>query len=226
MSIIVKHRTDIDLVAERVGVQLGDRRASEKPSASVSLALRGLAPRIVEFCEELRARGRERSAPRSCSTRSPRSRPFPGPSPPTSARRWRRRSPSRRRTAASSSWSSTASSSGPPRRGALELDVRESRPAPRAATARPRSAPRGDPRGDRRAATTARCATSRGSRSPPSAARARARASSAWTSSGSGATLGLQVRDRDAAEDGRGRLDRDAGPALRAPPAPRARARA
>ena len=26
MSIIVKHRTDIDLVAERVGVQLGERR--------------------------------------------------------------------------------------------------------------------------------------------------------------------------------------------------------
>ena len=31
MSIIVKHRTDIDLVAERVGVRLGQARAAGQP---------------------------------------------------------------------------------------------------------------------------------------------------------------------------------------------------
>ena len=69
-----------------------------------------------------------------------------GPSPPTSARRWRRRSPSRRRTAASSSCCSTATSSAPPRprrwprdrrvrapRGQGQLDLDELREAMRQA---------------------------------------------------------------------------------------------
>ena len=33
MSIIVKHRTDIDLVAERVGVRLGSKTSAETPAA-------------------------------------------------------------------------------------------------------------------------------------------------------------------------------------------------
>ena len=33
MSIIVKHRTDIDLVAERVGVRLGSKTGAETPAA-------------------------------------------------------------------------------------------------------------------------------------------------------------------------------------------------
>ena len=46
MSIIVKHRTDIDLVAERVGVQLGAGQAARAEADRLSMArLRGLAPR-------------------------------------------------------------------------------------------------------------------------------------------------------------------------------------
>ena len=55
MSIIVKHRTDIDLVAERVGVRLGSPRAPRRRTG-VSLDP-GLGPRIAAFCEDLRAEG-------------------------------------------------------------------------------------------------------------------------------------------------------------------------
>ena len=55
MSIIVKHRTDIDLVAERVGVKLGGGRAGPRPRMTACPP--GLAPRVVAFCEELRSEG-------------------------------------------------------------------------------------------------------------------------------------------------------------------------
>ena len=53
MSVIVKHRTDLDLVAERVGVKLGH-------PGLMAVAPPGIAARLVEFCEELRSRGRRR----------------------------------------------------------------------------------------------------------------------------------------------------------------------
>ena len=68
MSIIVKHRTDLDLVAERVGVKLGDgvvgaqrgRRAGN-PAPLRRHAGRarpdGMAPRLLEFADELRREG-------------------------------------------------------------------------------------------------------------------------------------------------------------------------
>ena len=65
MSIIVKHRTDLDLVAERVGVKLGDG-ASGAPARADPAAVRrdaraagppGMAPRLLEFADELRSEG-------------------------------------------------------------------------------------------------------------------------------------------------------------------------
>ena len=51
MSVIVKHRTDLDLVAERVGVKLGHAGLMAVAPA------RAIAARLVEFCEELRSEG-------------------------------------------------------------------------------------------------------------------------------------------------------------------------
>ena len=111
MSIIVKHRTDIDLVAERVGVQARAATAATGAAAAARprLALRGLSRRRPA-----------RAGARSCSP-SARSSAREGVAvgtseildafaalgrgaldrpATTSARRWRRRSPSPRRTAA------------------------------------------------------------------------------------------------------------------------------
>ena len=112
MSIIVKHRTDLDTVAERVGVRLGTRRVSVRRAASSSSARR-CAPRGW------------RSGRPSSTTRSPRSSRCRGRGRATSARRWRRRWPSRPRTGASSTSCSSASSSAPPRPQALRHEVRE-----------------------------------------------------------------------------------------------------
>ena len=78
MSIIVKHRTDLDLVAERVGVKLGDGVVGTlRPLAAASSRLGrlrrrnpalyggmpaapgpdGMAPRLLEFADELRREG-------------------------------------------------------------------------------------------------------------------------------------------------------------------------
>ena len=150
MSIIVKHRTDIDLVAERVGGQLG--RAHPKIGKEAHGGLTrpaGLAPRLIGFCEELRSEG-VASGPRRSSTPSRRSPQIPlDRARATSARRSRRRSPSPRRTAGSSSCSSTATSSAPPRTrrssaGSARTALRRRR------AARPGRAARGDPAGDRR----------------------------------------------------------------------------
>ena len=56
MSIIVKHRTDMDLVAERVGVKLGGAQLGCR-SRRLSGLPPGLAPRVVAFCDELRREG-------------------------------------------------------------------------------------------------------------------------------------------------------------------------
>ena len=203
--IIVKHRTDLDLVAERVGVKLAERpgrSARRRRVSAASLtrpcagprARRRLAAQLLDFCEELRGEGvavgtardarRLRSAleqvavDRARSTSARRSAATLAKSPG---------GPARLRAA-----SSTASSSAPPRsppsrrasrearrwaaawtRPASELDLDELRRADRA-----RRSP---------TATRARCATSRGWRSPPSAGRARAPAWSASTCSGSAA---------------------------------------
>ena len=82
MSIIVKHRTDIDLVAERVGVQLGGAAALERGSGWLSRErCRPASPRASSPSARSCAARASRSAPRSCSTRSRRSGPCPGPNP-------------------------------------------------------------------------------------------------------------------------------------------------
>ena len=67
MSVIVKHRTDMEVVAERVGLKLA--RPPMSPIERSPSSLEGLPARILELGEELRARA-SRSAPRSCSTPS------------------------------------------------------------------------------------------------------------------------------------------------------------
>ena len=67
MSIIVKHRTDLDVVAERVGVRLDDGhprqgRTRANRGASLTAGCRrasrpGWLPQLVRFCEELRDEG-------------------------------------------------------------------------------------------------------------------------------------------------------------------------
>jgi len=57
MSIIVKHRTDMDLVAERVGDEARRRPGPRRGSGGMSELPPGLAPRLVSFCEELRGEG-------------------------------------------------------------------------------------------------------------------------------------------------------------------------
>ena len=134
ISILVKHRTDIDLVAERVGVRLAeatgtgsrqrtpeagaDRDAVMADARPTGQSSRPAPPGWRRSCSpsarSCGARG-SRSAPRRSSTPSPPWRRSPGPSRRTFARRWRRRSPSRRRTGGSSSCCSSATSSAAPR---------------------------------------------------------------------------------------------------------------
>ena len=120
MSIIVKHRTDIDLVAERVGMKLRGAdpgRVSPRPRPTgrePTPARRAWRRSCSASARSCAARG-WRSGPRRSSTPSRRSSRCRGPRRTTSARRWRRRSPSRRRTGACSSCSSSAGSSAPPR---------------------------------------------------------------------------------------------------------------
>ena len=115
MSIIVKHRTDLDVVAERVGVRLG-----LAPRAGVSLPAR-----IVDFAEALRAEGaggRDVGAARR--VRGAR-RGRRGPTAARSARRSRPRWPSRPTTGACSTSSSSASSSARSRSRRCAREVRE-----------------------------------------------------------------------------------------------------
>ena len=106
LSIIVKHRTDLDTVAERVGVRLGvgSRTLSRSRPASSrsrrSCAAEGLAVGTSELLDAFARARRGRAGPRSRR----------------SARRSPPRSPSRPRTGASSTSCSSASSSAPPRR--------------------------------------------------------------------------------------------------------------
>jgi hypothetical protein len=79
MSIIVKHRTDLDVVAERVGVKLdgGGRSERQARPAAGCLSLPASGPArhgaaLLEFARSCAARA-WRSAPRSCSTPSRRS---------------------------------------------------------------------------------------------------------------------------------------------------------
>ena len=83
MSIIVKHRTDIDLVAERVGVGSASRASSDRarPVPDTDALAPGLATQPSRL---LRGASRPRaspSAPRRSSTRSRRSTRCRGPSP-------------------------------------------------------------------------------------------------------------------------------------------------
>ena len=55
MWIIVKHRTDIDLVAERVGVKLAEPSTAARADADAGPP--GLAAKLLGFCEELRSEG-------------------------------------------------------------------------------------------------------------------------------------------------------------------------
>ena len=187
MSIIVKHRTDLDVVAERVGVRLGG--PAERCARAVAAA-----PRARPWTARRRAR-RTAPAPRRGAARRGRcgrhlgaarrvrraGRGVVDAASTTCARRWPRRWPSRPRTGACSSSSSTASSSALPRRRRCTRDEagegdgqrRGRRPtAPREmdlAQLRERIA------AAIRQGDEARCATSPGWRSPPSGVRARAR---------------------------------------------------
>ena len=83
MSIIVKHRTDIDLVAERVGVKLGGaagRRRPESRVVSSSRARRASRRGSSPSARSCAARG-SRSAPPRSSTRSRRSGTVPWTEP-------------------------------------------------------------------------------------------------------------------------------------------------
>ena len=181
MSIIVKHRTDLDLVAERVGVKLGDGVVGRAGGAS-SPALyggmpqrpgpAGMAPRLLEFADELRQRGRGRRHLRA-ARRLPRARRGEldlALGLPRGAGRHARQvagGPARPRRAVRPLLLPRRRARGGragPARGALRGRRGD----------RPRRAARAHPRGASAPAPTARCATSRGSRSPPSAARARA----------------------------------------------------
>ena len=169
MSVIVKHRTDMDVVAERVGLKLGIARRCR------------LSPRACRRAYSSSARScaakASRSAPRSCSTRSRCCARSAGPRRRTSARRSPRRSPRARRTAACSSWCSTASSSAPSRSRRSREGVREETSHPRRGSTSTSSPTRSSRRCARRSpprcatARRGRCATSRGWRSPRSARR-------------------------------------------------------
>ena len=164
MSIIVKHRTDLDLVAERVGMRLRGRAARRRRRERTRWQARhgsggpaAIAPQLVSFMRGAPLggrRGRHRRDPRRVRGAS---RTSPGPSARTSARRWRRPWRSRRRTGGCSSSSSIAGSSAPPssrpstprrrrRRERRRLGGRRSRRR----ALRPRRAARDDPASDRR----------------------------------------------------------------------------
>jgi MoxR-like ATPase len=132
MSVIVKHRTDLELVAERVGIALALRlRRRERPPGAA-----GIDARLLELGEELRAEGvaigtselLDAFAALAEVDWTERER---------FQRRSRRRSQSRRRTAASSTSSSSASSSARSRPRALREGVKE-RAGRTAATDTPR----------------------------------------------------------------------------------------
>ena len=120
MSVIVKHRTDLDVVAERVGVKLGlTSGAAESPASSAAPARPDSTPRRWPRGSSSSARScaarASPSAPASCSTPSPCCARSPWTEPgrlPRGAGRDARQVA--RTTAASSSSSSTASSSAPP----------------------------------------------------------------------------------------------------------------
>ena len=112
MSIIVKHRTDLDVVAERVGVQArrwhprtGRARLSRgAPLRRAAEPGRPASRRSCSrFCEELRSEGVAVGTAEILDAFGALERGAAGPTARTSARRSRRRSPSPRRTGGSSS---------------------------------------------------------------------------------------------------------------------------
>ena len=235
MSVIVKHRTDLD-TRRRAGRREARARAGRcRLTGSHPRADAGIPEPPEGFAGQLLGvrrgparggrRGRDLGDPRRLRRRSSTS---PGRSRRTSARRSRRRSPSPRRTGACSSWSSTASSSAPPRpRRPGGGSPREASRGGEGERARPRR--RCASRSPRRSGTarTARCATSRGWRSRPSAQgrglrRARRRRAADPPRP--------RPAHRAAARPARGRSAPRRHPprsaaALRGAPAPRARAR-
>ena len=193
MSIIVKHRTDIDLVAERVGLKMpgaptARRHEPPRPTGRGPTPGRpGLAAKLLGFCEELRSEGVAVGTSEILDAFAALEQ-VP----------WTSQDDFREALAA------TIAKSQEDRRlfellferwffrdgrgrGGRARDRRGRASGTRApsASTSTSSAIRSARRSSR--ARTARCATWRGSRSPPSGARARARASSASTSSGSAA---------------------------------------
>jgi len=178
LSVVVKHRTDLDLAAERIGVKLSDGLvAGPAPAGAGSTA--GCPRPELPASPRASSTSRRSSAPRgspwgapSCSTHSGRWKRSRGRAERTSGRRWRPPSRSRRRTGARSTRCSNASSS------ALPSDRPLSAVSPSAGT---REASGWTPRSFEGAsatrfatARTARCATRRDSPSPPSGGRGRA----------------------------------------------------
>ena len=201
MSIIVKHRTDLDVVAERVGVRLG------APAARLSLAAG-----IVDFAEALRAEGLavgtselldafaalERGAvdgPRRVQGGAGR---HAGQVPGGPARlrpRLRALHVPRRRGEGGGARRARA---GAGRRGAARGRGADRR----------RRAARAAPRGDPARATTAPCATSPGSPSPRSAGRGEGSGVLGVDVQRIRRALGLRAEPGRAAAGGRGRARR------------------
>ncbi len=129
MSVIVKHRTDMDFVAERVGLKL--RARWPMPFSPRIGAPRQLLPRrprdspreCWSWARSCAAKA-YRSGPRSRWTRSRCCARSTGPSRRASGRRWPRRWPRARRTGACSSWCSTGSCRAV-ELAAIREDVRE-----------------------------------------------------------------------------------------------------
>ncbi len=186
MSVIVKHRTDLDIVAERVGVQAGGPPAPEPGPQGFA------GRRIARARRGAARRGRRRSGTSRAARRVRGARARSAWTEPDDFREalaaTLAKSPDDRRVfeLVFDRFFFRAAEAGGGREG-----VRRGRRRRRRGRRRGRASTstRCASRSPRRCATAtrARCATSRGWRSPPSAARARARASSASTCSASAA---------------------------------------
>ena len=132
MSVIVKHRTDLDTVASprRRQARPGGRchRRLSPAGTAIPGAARGPAVRraLLAFAEDLREEGVALGTSEILDAFAALGT-SPGQTRRTSRRPSRRRSPSPRRTGGCSSWCSTASSSAPPRRRRPAARISEGR---------------------------------------------------------------------------------------------------
>ena len=173
MSIIVKHRSDIDLVAERVAVKLGDAgEPRTTPGLRADASMTHGRGSLLAFFEDLRSEGVAVGTSEILDAFEALDevswtdqRDFREALASTIAKSQEDRRVFELLFDRHFFRAAEAAGAGAGDRGGA---LRGLRPP------RPRRAARGDPPGDHRRATTARCATWPGSRSPPSAAAASA----------------------------------------------------